>query len=289
MKFTLKMDKPKGIPKSVKFRKPFLLSPFFQLIVVSLLLISQNFCEACPSECVCYEYAQRIDCSNRQLTKIPENLPNSVRYLDLSFNKLSELHASDFISNRDLRQVNFDHNQIVIIGPSTFALQKNLELLSIAHNELQTLDNSIFPDGYLLKKLDLSNNLLTHIERDFFSGLRSLEELNLANNSISCIEDKAFGTLYSLKKLYLRGNKLVNFYESNLKSLNDLTEISLAGNSFLCECNLNWFPIWKESHPRVSFDDFKCSAPISLAHKLVTGLGSENLLCYDMQGKPTHT
>ena len=238
----------------------------------------------CPLECVCYDYAKRVDCSNRKLLYVPPNLPDSVEFLDLSYNSLSEIGSTDFSSSGNLKSISLRGNEIVIINNGAFSSQKFLETLDLSDNYIQTLSNFIFPNSLLIRSLDLSNNLLTHIDHSLFTGLRYLEELSLENNSLSCIEESSFENLYSVRSLNLKGNKLTNLYESNISPLADLQELSLDGNQFLCECNLDWFPPWRAANPEIVLDDVFCHAPVNLATSYIASLSAQDLMCFDLQG-----
>ena len=106
---------------------------------------------SCPLECVCYDYGKKVDCSNRKLIYVPPNLPDTVEYLDLSYNSLSEIGSTDFSSSNLLRSINLRNNEIVIINNGAFSSLKFLETLDLSSNYIQTLSNFVFPDSLLLK------------------------------------------------------------------------------------------------------------------------------------------
>lgn len=74
--------------------------------------------ENCPKWCTCDEQLQFIDCSNRSLSEIPKNLPNTTLHINLSHNDIREIHESDLTNLTVVREVILKNNNIQNINGS---------------------------------------------------------------------------------------------------------------------------------------------------------------------------
>lgn len=67
--------------------------------------------QECPMECSCLPHSF-VDCSQRNLTQIPENLPQNISFIDLSHNSITTIHIDDFSNATHLRDIRLHDNQI---------------------------------------------------------------------------------------------------------------------------------------------------------------------------------
>nr|AVK72306.1 slit1 protein [Isodiametra pulchra] len=249
------------------------------IVLLTTLLCIVRVHHSCPTDCVCYDYAKVVDCSNGNFREVPPDVPEFVEQLNLSNNKITHVNSTNLQRMVNLRKLDLSHNELVIVEEEAFASQANLQFLDLSHNILQFLSKSSFRESSIIKTLNVSHNLLNVIDSELFSGFTYLEELNLENNEISCIEENALATLYSLKTLLLSQNNLVNLYESNIKHLSDLKKLTLSGNRLLCECNLVWLLDWRANHRRVSVDGVSCSSPSRLEGRDLSQLTVTDMWC----------
>ncbi|XP_022830901.1 protein artichoke-like [Spodoptera litura] len=108
--------------------------------------------------------------------------PNGIKYIDLSYNRLSELY--------DENSVNFD----------------SLEVLNIGGNQIKELTiEKKLPSLYIL---DLSYNLITEIPKTISTQLfPNLEELHLDGNPIEAVY---FKNIIAVKSLYMNEMKALS-------------------------------------------------------------------------------
>jgi Leucine-rich repeat (LRR) protein len=68
----------------------------------------------CPVECQCSDVngTLLIDCSNRNLTQIPNEIPKNVHKLNLSDNLLSHIDVNAFSELTEVREILLTNNQI---------------------------------------------------------------------------------------------------------------------------------------------------------------------------------
>ncbi|XP_004764048.1 toll-like receptor 6 [Mustela putorius furo] len=96
-----------------------------------------------------------VDMSNMKLTHVPKNLPPKMKILDMSQNRISELHISDMSYLSGLKVLRLSHNRIWCLDFRIFKFNQNLEYLDLSHNQLQNISCHLITS---LKHLDLSFN-----------------------------------------------------------------------------------------------------------------------------------
>ncbi|XP_056091758.1 decorin [Rhinichthys klamathensis goyatoka] len=136
----------------------------------------------CPSECSCY--GRVVQCSDKDLGKIPYGIPFNSRYILLMNNHIDSIQLN-LLSEYD-----------------------SMEFLVLSNNRLR--DASIegsFEGTQSLKRLYVERNLLQSIPTDLPV---TLEELRLDGNQISVMSDAAFGRCPGLLILSLSNNSLGN-------------------------------------------------------------------------------
>ena len=174
-----------------------------------------------------------VDCSNRQLQKIPY-LSVFTLELDLSFNNLTDIPIKAFSQYHFLKKLNLKANRLEFIDEFSFeglnqiqvldvsdnkindvtsrAFQSNPNLLSInlSGNLLQKFDEkySTFYFVKRLKYLDISKNKLKSLPQSEFHNLSKLRKLDVSNNQLSSLDGRVFSDMLSLKTLNLSRNQI---------------------------------------------------------------------------------
>ena len=129
-------------------------------------LVCRYDSQRCPHECRCYwrPYAVSdvsivVDCSLRNLTKIPQTIPYnpSHTYLQLYLqqNNIGEIPATPYLQN--VTSLYLSYNNISFINGDVFPLMTSIRELYLDNNKLQSLPPSI--QNLTLQKLSLSVNL----------------------------------------------------------------------------------------------------------------------------------
>lgn len=128
-----------------------------------------------------------VDLSSRNLSSVPGDLPKTTELLDLSCNRIKQLHRGDFRNTPRLRFLNVSWNQLEDVDSQTFLDTPLLEDLDLSHNRLRNLSGQ----RYLLHMENLlelnlvCNNFLTMTLGAEFSSLVKLERLALGAHNIS--------------------------------------------------------------------------------------------------------
>ncbi|CAH6790477.1 toll-like receptor 4 [Phodopus roborovskii] len=141
-------------------------------------------------------------CMDQNLNKIPENIPSSVKYLDLSFNPLRTL------------------------GSHSFSNFPELQLLDLSRCEIETIEDKAYQGLHQLSTLILTGNPIHNLSQRSFSGLPSLQNLVVVEIKLTSLDSLPIGHLITLKKLNVAHNLIHSFklpeYFSNLTNLEHL-------------------------------------------------------------------
>lgn len=123
-------------------------------------------------------------CSKEKLQDVPRDIPPTVKGFDLSSNKISRIHSSDF---------------------KTLPL---LESLDLKNNKISQVDEGAFANLNLLKEMNLNNNELGKLTTGLFDGLQNLTTLRVSRNKIKMLVPSSLMPLVSLTFLDISGNVL---------------------------------------------------------------------------------
>ena len=167
-----------------------------------------------------------------------QNFPQ-LSYLDLSFNKLTDLKWESFKNLLKLVHLDLSYNQISFIESQVFIgldsrvqVSKwiRLDYLNLEHNQIANLDNFILSSSNGVEILVLSNNLLA--QAPYFYDVGSLNEVYLSRNKFLNLGQSLFSAFaYNLKTINLNTNE-IGFIKSDLFfNLKKLQNLSLAQNS----------------------------------------------------------
>ena len=193
-----------------------------------------KYCNSCIMDNV-GEFHQHIslivvNCSAKNLTEFPTDLPRTTGKLVLSYNTISRLNPEDMKNIRYLQELFIEENNISFINEGSFQNNVLLESLNMADNKLVDLTPGIFQGLENLMNLTLDRNRISRLKNGTFQHLRSLNKLDLSGNEILTIEEEAFDGLKHLTYLDLSKNKLRKVSEVNFWKLSSLRTLNLGYN-----------------------------------------------------------
>ncbi|XP_069678151.1 immunoglobulin superfamily containing leucine-rich repeat protein 2-like [Periplaneta americana] len=179
------------------------------------------------------------DCSQINLVTVPSNLSSEIQVLDLSYNRIRELHAHAFAPYTALKNLYLGHNLISFVEEDTFAGLNQLRTLDLSHNALNTL-----PVGLLhlpaLSRLALSHNRLSALDLKDAPVSDSLSFLSLASCHLT--ELPALQAFPNLLELNVSDNELTRISPRQLAPLCGLYLLDIRQNPDLfqhshpCDC-----------------------------------------------------
>ncbi|KAH7643426.1 hypothetical protein HUG17_10117 [Dermatophagoides farinae] len=174
---------------------------------------------------------QHLNLQGNHLTvfngQILSNFPSSLRYLQLSWNRLDSLQNDTFRGQNEVEVVWLNNNRIKRITESVFTDLVNVEKLFLNHNEINTIDDDAFVSMKRLKYLNLEHNQLGHLGRNMFKGLEMLKELRLASSEIIGIEPNLMEYLRSVEILDLSDNQIYTVRRSIFHLAKNIRELYL--------------------------------------------------------------
>ncbi|CAD5116219.1 unnamed protein product [Dimorphilus gyrociliatus] len=203
---------------------------FHLLAIIDVLLFVElmGFATCCPILCNCSGFV--VDCSYRNLTTVPLNIPDGIRTLLLNGNQIKEIGNNQFSTYNSIKQLDLSNCKIEKLSSTSFHGLYNLKKLYLADNKISSLPN------YLLKGLDLnlfsiSRNLLKDLNPLAFDG--NLTSLYANQLSIERLQRKLIDNLKaSLKVVHINYNTKPLNMPLGFFTGTSLSELSLKGNHF---------------------------------------------------------
>ncbi|XP_028049942.2 protein artichoke isoform X2 [Monomorium pharaonis] len=186
----------------------------------------------CPARCRCDDESLRVSCAYAGLEVVPIQLNPEIRHLDLSNNRVTNVHLSfGFYGN--LESLDLSSNALHTLGLANFAMQQNLLALNISNNVIHTLARTTLDGLTSLKELNLAGNDISEISKQAFKSTSELEMLNLSNNSLTSLSGELLKNLHKIRTLILNKNALLDVPTSNLALAPSLERVDLSDNLIL--------------------------------------------------------
>ncbi|XP_040007774.1 fibromodulin [Xiphias gladius] len=185
----------------------------------------------------------RLFLDHNELTRVPPNLPKSIRDLRLGHNKISKILPNSFEMMANLSTLQLQENVIEDVG-GVFKGLKSLTMLDMRKNKLRKIPVNL-PES--LQQLYLEFNNIENVPVGFFTTYPKLQFVRLAHNKLTdkglpssvfnistLVElDLSFNKLEkipvvsrNLENLYLQANKIKEFSLSSFCSTIDMTNFS---------------------------------------------------------------
>uniref|UniRef100_A0A0K0EI48 LRRCT domain-containing protein n=1 Tax=Strongyloides stercoralis TaxID=6248 RepID=A0A0K0EI48_STRER len=200
---------------------------------------------------------EKIDLSNNVITSIPNNVflipKKTLRFLDLSKNKLSQVPAQEIRNSLNLTYLSLANNNISEIYQFQFMNLPSLKSLILHSNNLNKISPMAFMNVPKLQILDFYNNKLSNIETSYlqtfdklqslnlsfnnflhspiFKEFRNLEQIDLSHNFLTGLETLTFTENPKLTMLNFNYNNINNIERNSFNELNELKILLLAHNN----------------------------------------------------------
>ncbi|KAH9496093.1 hypothetical protein Btru_012709 [Bulinus truncatus] len=200
---------------------------FHILSFLVFVLIANGLSDICPDVCTCWE--THVDCFGRQLVSIPEDLPMSVKKLEIQKNDIIDVNGEELAKLQSLESLYLKDNQIVEIRPQTFTNISTLETIDLSCNEIKYIHTDGFFNLSSLLTVDLSDNQISDLSEQFES-IPSLQRLILDSNKLSSLNGNSFSHLKNLTYLTLSNNQISVISQSAFEGMEKLSYLMLSGN-----------------------------------------------------------
>lgn len=232
----------------------------------------------CPSSCSCFLSGSTggviVNCSARDLTSLPVDLPSDVTELIADQNPFETLSPLPVLEQ--LKKINLQHcklkylnhkgepnsvhsenlpnlqvldlaeNELSSVTPD---LPSSLQILHYSHNDIQSIEPELLKHLTNLHELFLDHNLIIQLQASVFvkpgdeskddlqTYLSQLQRLALNNNQISRLEPHTFQPLKLLVALSLSGNRLTHLDQETFSGLEELKHLDLSHNHLVLIAN----------------------------------------------------
>ncbi|XP_063070844.1 fibromodulin a isoform X2 [Engraulis encrasicolus] len=123
----------------------------------------------------------RLYLSHNNLTKVPSNLPNSLRDLRLDHNQISKVPPNAFEGMENLTMLLLHDNAIQDVGAALKSLS-SLLLLDVSSNKLKKVPESL-PDQ--IHQLYMESNAIDAVPNDFLSHFQQLQYIRMSHNELT--------------------------------------------------------------------------------------------------------
>ncbi|KAL8174268.1 UNVERIFIED_CONTAM: hypothetical protein K2H54_041084 [Gekko kuhli] len=228
----------------------------YVFIVVFLLPLSSS--SSCPAVCSCS--SGEVNCRDRQLHLVPEDLPANATTILL------------------------DYNSIAVLRKRTFIHQHILRCLSLRSNSITSVHRQALVGLGELQELDLTGNSLTVLLSETFFPVPSLTVLNLGNNKLVSLDPELLGALPYLQTLTLHGNALTSLSSAFFENLPALHSLKLDNNPWVCTCGIQplfqWLTDNVDKVPDVK--SVSCKLPAPLVQYPILDIGNQSFaLCHE--------
>lgn len=257
---------------------------------------------SCQTVCACKWKGgkQTVECIDRALIAIPENIDPNTQVLDMSGNNLQRLPRDTFIrtSLLNLQKVYLRNCRLGHIDDEAFKGLTNLVELDLSYNLLTAIPSATLIYIPSLRELTMASNPIQKVEGNAFRMTHSLNKLDLSHCDIQTISPEAFNGLASLHSLKLNGNKLSDLRPRTIETLSKLHGVELHDNPWLCDCRLRAAKIWltennipypvapvcsggperviERTFAELGVDDFACRPEIMPVSRFIEATTGEN-------------
>lgn len=254
-------------------------------VVTTVILVRKGFATDanCPNVCSCkWKYGkQTVECIDRGLITIPENINPETQVLDLSGSNLQILSKETFIRAGllNLQRVFLRSCRIGQIDDLAFKGLTNLVELDLSQNLLTSIPSGTFRDIPSLRDLMLAQNPIQKIDSHAFENLPGLVKLDLSNCELQMIAPKAFEGVELLESLKINGNKLTELRPQTIETLNRLHGVDLHDNPWHCDCRLRAVKEWLTHNNIPNPIPAVCSGPERIVHRTFSELTIDEFAC----------
>ncbi|KAK8759815.1 hypothetical protein V5799_028918 [Amblyomma americanum] len=231
----------------IKFVGEFAFGNMTQLRVLDL---SHNVISSMPEDAFENTALERLNLSFNNLSSCESlaAVKRTLRVLDVSGNKISNLGARHLDGLQHLQALNLSRNQLIVIGDESFMGLGHLMHLDLSHNPLYTLNKACLHPLKMLETLKLRNcslarlpvlhfkrlatldvtmNLLFNVSGDAFRHLKNLKDLQLSQNLLETVPRHLWHFLPSLRSLDLSGNPITFLASDSFAGANGLQSLDI--------------------------------------------------------------
>ena len=137
--------------------------------------------KSCPAHCICTRNLRKVQCVSKSLKAVPNDLPKSTVFMDISRNKNIQIPKTFFMKFTNLKHLNVENCNL----QRHFDLPKKLMSIMIQNNKLSSeqLRLMFSNSSHFLRNIDARNNDIEISTRiSLFGNNTCTRELYLSGN-----------------------------------------------------------------------------------------------------------
>lgn len=236
---------------------------------------------------------KQLNLAGNQIRSVSDLISDSLIYLDLSHNKLSNLQPNMLQNLPALTHLDLSRNYRVTLQnkQGEYMSSPSLKNINLSHCNMESIELEGFP---VLTSVDLKVNMIRELTKESFINTKVLEKLDLSQNSINTVDVHAFKKLKHLKVLNLSFNMIGKIERDTFKDNELLTRLDLSRNAIsrfnrivapnLRHLNMTWCQIMIVDPDAIS--EMPELVELDLSNNLISEipdtLTSENLQTLDL-------
>jgi len=237
----------------------------------------------CPAECTCFSAGIEIivDCSNKNLQQVPENIPSNTKELLLQNNQITKLISNNFIHLPNLEFLSLQSSGVSIIETNSLNNLRKLKQLYLQDNNIVLLPVSGFGELTSLEVLYLQNNKIGVLTRQMLLGIDNIIEVSLSGNPIYTIENSTFCSKSSLKALDISQSAIPVLDQNVFTCITSLEKLYINNPKLLrCDASFKSFEKWvsSEESPVQNLDQMICTEPPYMSGFSINTISEVNLV-----------
>lgn len=233
-----------------------------------------------PCKCKWVSGRKTAECMRQNLNHIPDSLSSEIQSLDLTGNRIQNLHEVAFsqVNLVNLQRLSLRECGLESIHAKAFRGLKIVIEIDLSGNKIKHLYAGTFSETQRLRVLLLNHNHLETLENGLFDNLTFLQRVVLSNNQIDRVGEKTFYKLPGLQTLTLDGNNLSNIKLITFDMLNKLGSLEVHNNPWNCDCHLKKLRDWM-IEKKLYTKPTTCKQPVNLAGKMWDEVSSDQFAC----------
>ncbi|XP_067643434.1 protein artichoke [Eurosta solidaginis] len=199
-----------------------------------------------------------LDLSSNALSDISVSLSNlaNLHEIDLSYNKITHVHADVVSSWRNVVEIRLANNLIVELKHGTFRNLPKLQYLDLSSNEISAVEPGALKHLPELQEFVLADNKLVELKDHVFEDLPNLLASHFQYNTLRYLSPDSFFNSPSMVFLNLSNNNFHNMENIGLRAMRNLEVLDLSTNDVrmvntMPLRSLNWLVELKMDNNRI--------------------------------------
>ncbi|XP_052085630.1 protein slit-like isoform X1 [Mytilus californianus] len=198
-------------------------------VILFISFVKGDLVIGCVQPCICF--GTSVNCTLKNLTEIPPNIPSDTTELYLNGNNLTSLVPNDLSGLTFLIVLDLSENNLESLPKGLLSSNTNLRVLDLSDNNIISLSKDLLSTTTNLNSLYLNDNNIISLPEGLLSMTTSLEYIYLNDNNIISLPEGLLSMTTELQSLQLDNNKLVSLPEGLLSTTTKLVILFLRNNN----------------------------------------------------------